>query len=374
MFEDQIKMVSQVRETYADKFMHQQPTTPIELIKDITDQIPFDGNASVLVMFTIEWALYLKHVGYKDITVAAQGTDAIAKFCQYFGFKYINLDEKNNKMKFDVVVGNPPYVGDLHLKFLKKAIDISTNYVAFVHPAAWLVKLSEKSALESECVQLVSQYQCKFKFIKGKHYFGVAQYAPCSITVLNKDLPASNTDIEIYDESCDRVWKFAQLTQVNVLSDSPSFFELSDFLKKTVKDSVADLFGRTGKFYVEIPKIRGSSTSQKSKRNVNHTDFYTIIPKDCNIKTSRDVIGKKNVVGFETEQEAHNFINFLKTDFARFCIALLKFDANIQKSKLRYVPALDFKRQWYDADLNEHFNISPDWAKVIQAVIPKYYD
>ena len=109
MFEDQIKMVSQVRETYADKFMHQQPTTPIELIKDITDQIPFDGNASVLVMFTIEWALYLKHVGYKDVTVAAQGTDAIAKFCQYFGFKYINLDEKNNKMKFDVIVGNPPF-------------------------------------------------------------------------------------------------------------------------------------------------------------------------------------------------------------------------------------------------------------------------
>ena len=55
--------------------------------------------------------------------------------------------KENNVKKFDIVLMNPPYDKDLHLKFLEKCIEISNNVIS-IQPATFLVNLRKDSKLK----------------------------------------------------------------------------------------------------------------------------------------------------------------------------------------------------------------------------------
>lgn len=55
-------------------------------------------------------------------------------------------------MKFDVVIGNPPYNADgfgsgFYCKFILSALGLSDRFVSFIHPNRWM---TSDNALESE--------------------------------------------------------------------------------------------------------------------------------------------------------------------------------------------------------------------------------
>lgn len=103
-----IRAIQQMREN--GRFAVDQPFTPDNLVQEITAQISANTASAVLVLFTIEWALYLKELGYTNITVGADDP-IIENICKKRGLRYIGINdlENNKNMKFDVVVGNPPF-------------------------------------------------------------------------------------------------------------------------------------------------------------------------------------------------------------------------------------------------------------------------
>lgn len=44
---------------------------------------------------------------------------------------------KEWKMKFDIVVGNPPFNSNAHLKILEKTIDVLGQKAVIIHPSNW---------------------------------------------------------------------------------------------------------------------------------------------------------------------------------------------------------------------------------------------
>lgn len=142
MFESQVKMVAGLRENYSDKFVFPQPETPQELVEAVTAQIGAPFDSSILVLFTVEWALYLREIGYTNICVSTKGDATVQKLCQALGFVYQDISEiEKNNMKFDVVVGNPPYQqgknNNFYQDFVKIAFTVSTDIVAMVTPSNW---------------------------------------------------------------------------------------------------------------------------------------------------------------------------------------------------------------------------------------------
>ena len=51
--------------------------------------------------------------------------------------------------KFDICLMNPPYSRNLHLKFLKKAIEVSDNVVS-IQPANWIKPLQYRKPTTEE--------------------------------------------------------------------------------------------------------------------------------------------------------------------------------------------------------------------------------
>jgi len=123
--------------------------TPAELCQEILDKI--DVVDKKILTFNIEFVLTLVHkydVKKPNITIYTDD-DIIRGICERCGINCIDTMEPN--MKFDVVVGNPPYesatadgrkdqANNLWSKFTKKAFEIvkKDGVVALVTPTSWL--------------------------------------------------------------------------------------------------------------------------------------------------------------------------------------------------------------------------------------------
>ena len=91
MFDLQLSAIEQLRVKSPDKFVYEQPVTPQNLINDVMSHIRVDSTASILVLFTVEWALYLRKIGFVDVTVAADNDPIIANACLVLGYLLLIL-------------------------------------------------------------------------------------------------------------------------------------------------------------------------------------------------------------------------------------------------------------------------------------------
>lgn len=83
-------------------------------------------------------------------------------------------------------------------------------------------------------------------------------------------------------------------------------------------------------------------------------------------------------ISFETEQEMRNFVNYIKTDFARTCLSLNKINLHLYVDT---VPWIDFSEDIFsktpeeiDNYLFKKYDISDEIRRHIEEVIPDYYN
>ena len=76
---------------------------------------------------------------------------------------------------------------------------------------------------------------------------------------------------------------------------------------------------------------------------------------------------------FSQKNYAENFLNFLKTDFVRFCLSIYKNNSQLDRGELEIIPWLDFTKEWNDKNLYEYFSLTKEEVDFIEKNIPKYY-
>ena len=76
------------------------------------------------------------------------------------------------------------------------------------------------------------------------------------------------------------------------------------------------------------------------------------------------------VVGaYETEIEANNLDNYLRTKFLRFLVGLRKNTQHITKDRFSFVPLLPMTKVWTDKKLYAHFGLSDDEIAFIDLIV-----
>lgn len=275
-------------------------------------------------------------------------------------------------MIFDVTLANPPYKKGLHLKFLDKALSIS-NRVLFIHPSAWiLTKTHGKRATQPEetCIDLIHKYKTNFELINGNKIFsGAVFFYPLIVTDIDKSSPS--TSFTVSDSMHGKVLNFKNFKDINLHSSDETFLTLRNKLIDAAKTS--NFFSNNklqeGDFGVTISKIRGSLCRESYFKD----DFYTLIPRAAKVVNREN--GNDFTFWCETERQAENMLNFLKTDFARFCLSLYKVTNNIKSGSIhKAIPTVDFNETWTDSKLYKHFDITKEEQVYISEVIPPYYD
>jgi len=278
-----------------------------------------------------------------------------------------NALEYEFNQTFDIVVANPPYNvagNQLHLKFLSLAFDISSRYILFVEPLAWL--LTERKENYSKIFDKIYGLR-NVTIMNINPIFNIALFTPGGILFFDKEYAGK---IEVINKLAkDRVDTYKNIQDINIHGNIKEYFSLkSKILNYCEENSSLFVYAYSdGQFYVNIGKIRAHVYTDKINK-LKKSDFYTFVPNDRKVETEK----KQQYFGFKEYNEAENFLAYIRTKFARFCLSIFKFDANIGKGTFQAVPWLDFSIEWTDKMLHEYFQLSNDEIRFIEEFIPDY--
>jgi methylase of polypeptide subunit release factors len=385
--------------------------TPEELSQEMISKIPeyiFESDTTTFLdpacgrgTFLIQITKKLKSYGHswENITSRIFGIDidpfSGIKQAQYLlGSKNIIVQDflemsfpENWPKEFDVIVSNPPYSKKLDLKFLEKSVDLSGGQILFVHPyTMWASKNENKyySRIKENLYPILSS----ISIFNGNGIFDIGLYVPCCITHLDKTKSGNSFTLNNLISGAEEEIKKDQYNSLSIFGFNKTFNSIYEKIKNlksefcTKKGFVYSSGGNDHNKYLRNPdsyfveftnitagNVRGKEV--KMEDNIYNKDFFIAISK-YQLVVKRGGSPKYNIwFEFETEEEGNNFLKYLKTDFARMCMALVKRDQNI---KLGTLPWMDFTQEWNNSNLYEHFNITEEEQMFIKETILPYYD
>lgn len=331
-------------------------------------------------------------------------------------FIHQTLQEIFPDMKFDVIIGNPPYqlkdgghgasASPLYHRFVQGAIKLNPRYVSMIIPARW------------------------YAGGKGLDEFRAEMLADRRMAVLADHADASECfpDVEIKGGVCYFLWdekhgtKDDEVCTVrNIAMDKVEEGErrLDDFdvfirfnkavsiLNKVRKLGEPTLdaqvsprkpFGFPTNFdaFSKTPIAKGVRLYARGQIGWVARDEITVNPgwidswkvltataaegdgKFPNKITGQPIVAPPNsactetylVLGsFNSEVEATNFAEYQRTRLFRFLVSLRKNTQHLTRDRFSFVPQLDMTRPWTDADLNARYGLTPDEIAYIESMI-----
>lgn len=321
------------------------------------------------------------------------------------------------KMKFDVIISNPPYqlndggggagksASPIYQKFVQQAKKLEPKYIIMITPSRWLnggkglTSYRQEMLQDKRLIKLVDYADSKDCFPGvdipgGISYFlwsRDANSSYCTIvnmkkngseTVMNRDLNEfpifirNNEAVSIVR----KVKSFHEKSMADqVLSRRPFGLDSGESFDE---DGTVTLRSSEGMGKVRLSRItHGRNILNKWKVIVSKVTFeHAGVPDKNGQMRVLSVIQKLKpnsactesylVVGvFDDEKHADNLVSYLKTKFARFLIMQMLASMNMSKSTYFYVPIQDFTKPWTDDELYSKYGLTDSEKTYIETTI-----
>lgn len=330
----------------------------------------------------------------------------------------------NNVMKFDAIVGNPPYqildgggkgysAKPVYNYFVTQAKALNPAYVSMVTPSRWFsggkgLDQFRSDMLADRSMRKIVDYTDNEMLFKNVSIVGGVNYflwdrdysGDCEITSIRGEKvttmmrPLNEYDIFIRNNESIRLikeiensndvkmdtvvyarnvfgipsdfrGKNAPTTEYNIAmfcsqksnSMTSTYIRMSDVIKEhslipKYKVIIGKVVPRGGEVGVD-PSIgyRVISTIQVLPPNSVFTDSYLLL------------------AAFDTKIEAINFAKYFCLKLPRFLLHETYSSMNISKANFRFVPFLNYTKEWSENDLFERYHCSKDEKEMITSLI-----
>lgn len=341
-------------------------------------------DKNILVLFNVEFLEVLIHkfdIPSKNITfltdckleyeIATKIYRVDANVIENNDINSIQKELKKLKI-FDLCFTNPPYLGATHTKIISEVLTIC-NEIVVVHPAIWL--LDNKHIVSSYFTkyrEIIKKYSEEAYIFDGNSVFNIV--GPCSPFTIFKINKKYNGKIKVnyFDEQHYEVDSIYDIT----VFGQDWFHIVKPLVEKMKKYDNIWEWNQRGKKINKIPKNKFYFQCRALVPGTAGNDVHNCLIQlnsshERYIKTYDTLGGRVIIFYFETENEVHNFIEYLKTDFVRFCISIYKIRQDFDNGELKLVPIMDFTKKWTDKDLYKYFSIPQETVDYITNIFPE---
>ena len=386
--ETQIRLIEDARK--AKKFYHKSiPFNQPWVCAEVTQLMGIKPNDDIAVMFTVEWAIWLKHNGFKNITVIVDVDCAFTKkCCEFWGFEY-KIHKQGFKMKkFDVVVGNPPYdkttddsrQREFYQQFVYQAHELG-DHVGLIFPARWT---SVNNATYKKFSNfLLESNMTHFKWLPPNAFPGIQMLTCYVITDQTKNYTTTTVEdqkgtqghidlkaLGYYPSDLTTISLLTKLnTGVNIAwrASAGSLYE-NQLVKGTNK-----IVFRTGRKDDAITYYHGNQASlDKTALHGNHKVVISRNGAEKKLGPVK-VCDQDAGVGFacfglktQNQTQSKNLVTYLESKIVKFIVDQYKRGTKGNSKELfSRIPDVDLNKVWTDADLYQHFNLTADEIEFI---------
>lgn len=321
------------------------------------------------------------------------------------------------KMKFDVIIGNPPYqlsdggnknsAKPIYQYFVQQAMKLNPRYLSMIIPARWYA--GGKGLDDFRNTMLSNRHITRLiDYSNAKDCFpGISLGGGVCYFLWDRDHEADCKFTNIHDG--------VESTQERNLQEFPVFVRYNEALsiihkvQKKTKSYISDVMGGRNPFGFES-FARGEKKPQHDNDCVLHYSGGVGYVPVNSVTKARDLVGKYNVMisratsehagepdgsgmynvlsvirvlkpnevctdsyllaySTEDEEKAENFAEYVRTKFFRFLVLQSVTSISLSKEKFGFVPMLDFSRKWTDNDLYQEFDLSEDEIAFIESMI-----
>lgn len=339
---------------------------------------------------------------------------------EQYAYQFIHTDNPERlfpNMKFDVIIGNPPYqlnIGvekenygiPIYQKFIQQAKRLNPRYLTMIIPSRWF---TGGRGLDEFRAEMLNDSHIKYIkdfidskdvfpgvdvsggvnfFLWAKDYSGLCEYINVfngketkSVRRLNqyKVFPRYNQSLSIIQ----KVMSFGEKVVSPLVSSQTPFGFITTFRGKDNKnEGDLDLHTSGGVTYV---------TKEEVKRHAEWIDKYKLIfsKATCEHAGTPDKTGRYRVfstmkilkpdeictqsylVGgvFDSLEETMNYMGYLKTSFVRALMLPTLTSQDISADKFQFVPLQDFSHPWTDDMLYKKYNLDEKEIAFIESMI-----
>lgn len=266
--------------------------------------------------------------------------------------------DMNNGKKFDIILMNPPYDKNLHLKFLRKCINFAINIVN-ISPARWLqdpfakdkrstLKQYEDVAQHIESVDILND--------KLKGQFDISAYSDLGIYIL-KDYK-TNFDYKNF-------WETTRTDAEKSIIQKVCFSHKTKYISEVVE------YGKRDGIRVMIGDIGGNRGTLPVYKDIVYTIDGNVGDKDwTECKNMGGYVKPKNSplpksIKFDTAAEAENFWKSYRE--LKFFNVLCNITIQQQHIQLNVLPFLkNYKKEITDNDMFNLFELTDDEIQFIE--------
>lgn len=353
--------------------------------------------------------------------------NVFADFTSYdlIGDNSEQIIKKLTDMKFDAIIGNPPYQKNdgggmgssapaIYNYFVDAAHNLMSEYLCIITPSRWftggrgLDEFRDKM-LDDKHIRILHDYPDASECFPGVEIKGGVSYflrnnneeGLCNvvthkgncISISERPMREQNAEVFIRDSKVIEILRKVQLYKENSFSDvisanDPFGYDIreNNSYKRIKPDYVLTPFDGGIKFYYNGWRKDGIGYIKREtvRKNIDWIDKYKIlIPKAWGIGDPKtDWINPFIVepgscctetyliVGtYDTAQEAEHVVSYMQTKLFHLLVSIVKITQNAMLKAYTFVPVQDFSKSWTDAELYAKYGLSADEIAFIDSMI-----
>lgn len=346
---------------------------------------------------------------------ASEANYARGEALESHAYEFIHTDnpEELFDMKFDLIVGNPPYqlsdgghgrsASPIYNKFVHQAKKLNPRYLTMIIPARWFgggkgLNDFRQEMLNDDRIRKLVDFEDAGECFHGVDIAGGICYflwerdyhGPCEVVNVHNDIkesairPLNEFDTFVRHSKAVSIIRKILTRKEKRMSEQVSSrkpFGLATNARPQRSGDII-LHWQNGEGPYNRDEITvGTEVIDKWKVITSYVGYdhagnpgkdgrrrvfskIGVLPPVTICTETYLVIGS-----YDTEEEAKNMVRYMKTRFFRFLVSQFMYSHHITRTAYSFVPVLDMSREWTDELLSMRYGLMEEESRFIESKI-----